>query len=118
MWRVRRDRPGAPLALVAFVRSRGDDDLAGCLGAVAVAGVSCPHGEHESYCVECLEGPPPERPAPSWQSVGEPFLARFDGSCPACGRPVVAAMTQIQRWDKTVGVVEDRTVYTCAGCRP
>lgn len=74
----------------------------------------CPHGEHPSYCVECLEGPPPERPRPSWQEVGESFTARFDGTCAGCGRPIVAEMTQVQRWDRG----EERTVYTCAGCRP
>lgn len=44
---------------------------------------ACPHGEDTSYCVECMDGPPPERPAPTIVRRGT-FRAKYEGHCRAC----------------------------------
>lgn len=76
--------------------------------------MTCPHGMPKpSTCLDCMEEGPIAEPA-RWATVGEPFTARYDGDCPSCGRPIVAGITQVQRWD----LGEERTVYCCAGCRP
>lgn len=78
----------------------------------------CPHGEHPSWCVDCLEGKPAERPRPQWAKVGDEFVARYDGTCGDCCRPIVSGMTRVQRWDRGAGL-QLATVYRCAGaCRP
>lgn len=77
----------------------------------------CPHGSHPSYCVECLEGPPPERPKPKWAWATRPFTAGYDGSCSGCDKPITAGESSIVRWERDAGVDTEQT-YTHEECWP
>lgn len=74
--------------------------------------MTCPHGEaHPSACFDCLEGPPPEKPAARWERVGTPFPAQHPGLCGGCAENIEPGQP-IQRWD----CGGDATVYAHARC--
>ncbi len=57
--------------------------------------MTCPHGEPDpSCCLDCLDGPPPPRPAgarrPAAARSGSGYVvAQYDGWCPGCDEEVV-----------------------------
>jgi hypothetical protein len=59
--------------------------------------VSCPHGEHESYCIDCLEGVPATVAPNVLKGSAMRSAAQYEGVCArkgcaiALGDPVVYA---------------------------
>lgn len=53
----------------------------------------CPHGEHPAVCMECLEGPPPERARSrpgGMDCRGQGYItAQYEGFCPVCEEDVL-----------------------------
>jgi hypothetical protein len=45
----------------------------------------CPHGDIAAACLDCLDGKPPERPAPKALRV---FEAMYRGTCDRCRDPI------------------------------
>ncbi len=71
--------------------------------------MACPHGEHESYCVECLDGPP-AKVEPSTIAGEVADTARYDGKCVRRG-------CAIARGDRIVFVNSgDLQGWACSKC--
>lgn len=56
--------------------------------------MSCPHGEHASYCLDCIEGPQP-RKAPTRYPAERVITAMYDGRCASDDRHVIGEGEQI-----------------------
>lgn len=70
--------------------------------------MTCPHGEiHRAACLDCAEGPPPERPAPPKPEAEAWTTARLSGWC-SCG-----CGTVIDPGDR-IGVVDG--AWMAEGC--
>lgn len=75
----------------------------------------CEHGQLAGACLDCLEGPPDERP--QWVKVGVSFRAVHDSKsdpCAGCGEPIHKGQA-ITRFDRTN---ETESVYVHTGCHP
>lgn len=74
--------------------------------------LSCPHGyPSPKSCLDCMEDGPVEMPK-TWQPVGSPFPARYDGEC-VCGSAIHPG-DLVQRWDRG----DEVTIYTERKCHP
>ena len=63
---------------------------------------ACAHGMPTPLsCLDCMdEGALPPPPKPVLHATGPVFIARFDGRCPVCDRPIRAEVDQITAVDE------------------